>query len=80
MQNFLDVENQKNTIAHDDFKANQRQVKLQNFKANYDANSNAFQRLIENDENLIVIDLLGDIESMLELFTKNQKKEQKTNV
>jgi hypothetical protein len=48
MQNFLDVENQKDTIAHDDFKVSHDQIKLQNFKENYDVNSIAFQRLGEN--------------------------------
>jgi hypothetical protein len=48
MQNFLEVENVKEKIAHGDFKANHGQIKLQNFKENYDDNSNAFQRLVEN--------------------------------
>jgi len=48
MQIFLEVENVKEKNAHDDFKVSHDQVKLQNFKANYDDNSNAFQRLVEN--------------------------------
>ena len=48
MQTFLESKKQKDTNAHNDTKTIHDQIKLQNFKANYDANSNAFQRLVEN--------------------------------
>ena len=79
MRNFLEVEKVKGRIAHDDFKSSHDQFKLSYFQGNCQE-SNAFQRLVENADNAIVLDSLADTESMVELFTKNQKKEQKTNV